>query len=59
MSYVYAGYGITIGALVAYALRVAWRGRVLRRALPAVAVPAVPASAGVADARAAEIDLRP
>ncbi|HEY2428908.1 MAG TPA: heme exporter protein CcmD [Acidimicrobiales bacterium] len=33
MSYVYAGYGITFAVLAAYAGRVVWRGRALRRAL--------------------------
>ncbi len=34
MSYVYAGYGVTFGVVVLYALRVLARGRALRRALP-------------------------
>ena len=32
--YVLAGYGITVGTLVLYALRVLRRGRVLSRAVP-------------------------
>jgi hypothetical protein len=34
VSYVYAGYGVTFGALALYALRVLARGRALRRTLP-------------------------
>lgn len=33
--YVVAGYGITVGTLVLYTLRVLRRGRVLSRSLPA------------------------
>jgi hypothetical protein len=33
VNYVLAGYGITAGVLLGYAVRVLWRGRVLRRAL--------------------------
>jgi hypothetical protein len=36
MNYVYAGYGIGFGVLALYALRVMFRGRALRRALPPV-----------------------
>jgi hypothetical protein len=39
MSYVYAGYGITFGVLAAYAIRVVWRGRALRKVIPDPAVP--------------------
>ena len=31
MSYVYAGYGVTLAALAAYALRVVTRERILRK----------------------------
>lgn len=34
MSYVYAGYGITVAALAGYALRLLARERALRRRLP-------------------------
>ncbi len=34
MSYVYAGYAVTVGALTLDALRVVARGRALRRVLP-------------------------
>lgn len=34
MSYVYAGYGITLATLVAYAVRLLARQRALRRSLP-------------------------
>ena len=33
MNYVYAGYSVTVVALAAYAARVLWRGRRLRRVL--------------------------
>jgi heme exporter protein D len=33
MSYVYAGYGVTVAAIALYAVRVLLRGRALRRAL--------------------------
>jgi heme exporter protein CcmD len=33
MSYVYAGYGVTVVAIALYAVRVLLRGRALRRAL--------------------------
>ncbi len=33
MSYVYAGYAVTFGALALYAVRVVARGRALRRVL--------------------------
>ncbi len=34
MSYVYAGYGVTLAGIVLYAARVLARGRALRRTLP-------------------------
>ena len=34
MGYVYAGYGITIGVLALYTMRVLRRGRLLARSLP-------------------------
>jgi hypothetical protein len=33
VNYVYAGYGVTVGVLGLYAIRVLWRGRSLRRVL--------------------------
>lgn len=35
MGYVYLGYGVTFGVLIAYSLRVVFRGRRLSRSLPA------------------------
>jgi hypothetical protein len=34
VNYVYAGYGVTFVVLALYALRIVFRGRSLRRALP-------------------------
>jgi hypothetical protein len=34
VNYVYAGYGVTFVVLALYALRIVFRGRALRRALP-------------------------
>lgn len=40
--YVWAGYGITVGSLALYGVRVLRRGRVLARSLPGEAPPAAP-----------------
>ena len=40
MSYVYAGYAVTFVVLALYALRIARRGRALRRVLPPEVSPA-------------------
>lgn len=43
--YVFAGYGITVGSLGLYAVRVLRRGRILSRAFPGGAPPAPPGAA--------------
>lgn len=47
--YVLAGYGVTVGSLALYAVRVLRRGRVLSRSLPGDVPLAGPASPAPAD----------
>jgi hypothetical protein len=42
VNYVYAGYAVTFVVLALYALRIALRGRALRRVLPPSVSPSVP-----------------